>query len=164
LVPSDVLFDQDRSTHKSIAPAWHSSVVLLSLLALSALSVYQHGLPRANLPGLSTRLSSYLTVMLLEWAIVAFIWFGVWLGVISRRDLITGHWPTWTSVLRDLGLAIGFLVASNAVLAILGFLLRVKNNEAMQGALPQTGIEVLVFVLLSCTAGFCEEFIFRGYL
>jgi membrane protease YdiL (CAAX protease family) len=161
---SNVLIDEGHSTHTSIAPAWHSAVVLLSLLSLSALSIYQHGLPRATLPGLSTRFSSYLTVMVLEWAIVAFIWFGVWLGVISRRDLITGHWPIWTSVLRDLGFAIGFLVASNAVLALIGFLLRAKGSEAMQGALPQTGIEMLGFVLLSSTAGFCEEFIFRGYL
>jgi membrane protease YdiL (CAAX protease family) len=29
---------------------------------------------------------------------------------------------------------------------------------------PRTPLEVLLWMVLSCSAGFCEEFVFRGYL
>jgi len=50
-----------------IAPWWHTVLVLAPIAIGSVASAYQHGLPNANLPGVSHRLSSYFTVLVEEW-------------------------------------------------------------------------------------------------
>ncbi|WP_156396116.1 MULTISPECIES: CPBP family intramembrane glutamic endopeptidase [unclassified Caulobacter] len=39
-----------------------------------------------------------------------------------------------------------------------------KQGAAFPGILPNTGLECAVFAVLSLTAGFCEEILFRGFM
>ena len=39
-----------------------------------------------------------------------------------------------------------------------------EMNKVVQVIMPRSPVEMLVWVLLSISAGFCEEFVFRGYL
>jgi len=107
--------------------------------------------------------ASYSTVLVLEWALMAFIWFGVRLRGVRLQDLIGGSWPTWTSILRDIGIALAFLIAANIVLEILAGLLKAAPNQAVRGLFPQGRMEIVLYLLLTVTAGICEEIIFRGY-
>jgi len=66
----------------SIAPWGHTALVAVALAGLSIASHYQHGLPNLHLPGMSSRLSSYLTVMIAEWLLVLVIWL-----VLKRRGV-----------------------------------------------------------------------------
>jgi membrane protease YdiL (CAAX protease family) len=54
------------------------------------------------------------------------------------------------------------------VLAVIGLSLKAVGLSAPQKTLmaiaPRTPLEVLLWMVLSCSAGFCEEFVFRGYL
>ena len=65
-----------------IAPWWHTLLVVLPIAIGSVASAYQLGLPNANLPGTSPRLSSYFTVLVIEWIPVLLIWLFV-----KRRGL-----------------------------------------------------------------------------
>lgn len=148
-------------SHRAVAPAWHTAVVLLALLGLSVAGARSGSLPFANSYG---RAGGYVLVMAVEWAVVAFIWYGVSRQGGSLRDLVGGGWPRPVAVLRDLGIAVGFLVPSLFVLNGLGYLLKAAPNQAIRNMLPRSPAEVAIFLMLTATAGFCEELIYRGYL
>jgi len=145
----------------AVAPAWHTVVVLLALVALSLSGARSGNLPFVRDFG---RAGGYVLVMAFEWAIVAFIWYGVRRRGMRLRDLIGGLWPGPLSVLRDLGIAIGFLVVAQIVLGVVGYLLKAGANQAIRNLLPRTPAEIAIFLALALTAGFCEEVTFRGYL
>lgn len=147
-----------------IAPAWHTAVVLVILLALSALSVWRGSRTAPGTVGPHARVASYAVIMVWEWLTVAFIWWGVRRRGIRIADLIGGSWPRWTAVLRDLGIAVLFLIASNVILGLLRFALKATPNQAVRSIIPQTPAEIGLWMVLTMTAGFCEEVIFRGYL
>jgi uncharacterized protein len=149
---------------RGIAPWWHTALVLLVMLACSAVSAHQHSLEHVNLPGLSTRLSSYLTVMAEEWLVVAFIWHGLKRCGISIDDLISGRWQSFWAFLRDFGLAIGLIVLEVALIGIAFWAFGVSAGQADMNDIPKTGIEAGLYMACALTAGFCEEVIFRGYL
>jgi membrane protease YdiL (CAAX protease family) len=148
---------------RSIAPAWHTVGVLLLLFALIASSTRLHSVSRAghNIH----RMHGYIFMLTAEWLITAFIWFGCRLQGVSLRTLTGVMSPNWRAVLRDLGLAIAFLIVANMVVSVLGHLTRATPNQsALRNLLPRGGAEIAVFLLLSLTGGLCEEVIYRGYL
>lgn len=153
---------QDQPGSRLIAPEWHTFLVLLVMIALSALSAYSRSLsPITRAHG---RLGGYASVMVSEWLIVAFIWFGVKRRGVRLQDLAGGRWPNSISVLRDLGIAVAYLIVSNIILGAIGRLLKAAPNQAVLDILPQGAAEVGLYLLLALTAGICEELIFRGYL
>ncbi len=145
-----------------IAPLWHLLSVFLLLGAWVALSLH----PQHHLFGsLSPRLSGYLLVLLVEWFLFAFIWFGLRLHGVPFATLFGEMSTKLLQILRDIGLALLFLIAANIVLSLLGTLLHVgRQNEAVKQLLPHTPSEIAVYLLVALTAGICEETIFRGYL
>jgi hypothetical protein len=116
----------------------------------------------------SLRLPVYLFIIAAEWLVLFFIWLGSRWGGASLRTLAGDFAPTWRSILRDLGLAVAFLIVANVLLglesSLLARFLQGPSKEAMRAFLPQGGLERAVFLLLTITAGICEETIFRGYL
>jgi hypothetical protein len=155
-----------QSDSQSIAPAWHTAGVLLLLLGLVALGLATRGAISAG--HASHRALGYSITIAAEWLIVGFIALGSRWGGASLRTLAGRIAPDWRSILRDLGLAVAYLVAANLILAGLGQLLARIMGPASQGflngLLPQGPLESALFLLLAFTAGFCEETIFRGYL
>jgi uncharacterized protein len=80
-------------------------------------------------------------------------------------DLIGGSWARPLYFLRDLGLGIAFLlIVGFGLLQAVSYLLNPESPKAMSNMMPQTWFEVILWVLMSLTAGICEEVIFRGYL
>ncbi|HUK24562.1 MAG TPA: CPBP family intramembrane glutamic endopeptidase [Terriglobales bacterium] len=146
----------------AVAPAWHTLVVLLVLFGLSASGGHSHKF--APLGRSHGHVASYLMVLVLEWLLVAFIWFGLRLRGLRMGQLVGGAWGRARAALRDLGLAIGFLVVANLVLAGVAALLKAKTPESVRGLLPHGRLETILYLLLALTAGICEEIIFRGYL
>jgi hypothetical protein len=146
----------------SIAPAWHTIALLLFIGLASLTSAHSHTLsPLGFRRGLAY---GYLTVILMQWVILVFIWFGIRRRGLTLRELIGGNWPRWTSILRDLGIAVVFLVVSGMILAACSRLLHASNREVAERLLPHTRTDIVFYLLLCATAGFCEEVIFRGYL
>lgn len=150
----------DQPGLRAIAPAWHTAVILLVVFGLSLLGARQHGLPSIG----HGRAAAYLSVIAVEWVLTAFIWIGIRGRGMRLGELIGGSWPSVRAVLRDLGIAVLFLIASHLVLALLGYLLKVTPSPGVRSLFPDGPTEVVLYLMLSLTAGICEEIIFRGYL
>jgi membrane protease YdiL (CAAX protease family) len=135
--------------------------VLLALLGISLVSGISRNLP---LVGGGRRIAGYVVIMAFEWILLAFIWFGVSRCGLTLKDLIAGSWARPLAILRDIGIAVAFLVISGIILNGIGHVLKTVPNQAIRNVLPRTPIETVVYLLVALTAGFCEEVFFRGYL
>jgi membrane protease YdiL (CAAX protease family) len=114
------------------------------------------------------RLVGYLITMAAEWLIVGFIVLGQRWGGASFRVLAGSFAPTVRTVLRDLGIALAFLLVAQIVLgittALVGRFIHSNPNAVLKNLMPHTAVEIAAYLLLALTAGICEETIFRGYL
>ena len=148
----------------AVAPAWHTAGVVLLLAGMAALTLRSG----ANAMQPHHRVFGYLITMGVEWLIVAFIALGARWGGASLRVLSGSFAPTWRSVLRDLGIALAYLLVAQIVLGIttatLSHFIHSNPNKILENMIPHTGLELAVYLLLALTAGICEEMIFRGYL
>ena len=117
------------SPREPIAPWWHTVLVVVPIALGSIVSWYQHGLPNANLPGISSRLSSYFTVLAIEWFPVLLIWLALRRRGLSVSTLVSGRWQTLGMFFKDLGLAVGFLVV---VVPLVGILASLLGSEDFQ--------------------------------
>lgn len=163
MTSGDVIASRDTRP-ESIAPWWHTVLVLLPIAIGSIASAYQHGLPNANLPGLSHRLSSYTTVIFEEWLGVLLVWLAVRRKGSTLGTLVSGRWQRPRDIFRDLGIAIGFMIVVIPLCGFLAYLLGAGKNPALADLPPKTVIELIVFLVLDASAGFAEELVFRGYL
>jgi membrane protease YdiL (CAAX protease family) len=146
-----------------VAPAWHTVVLLLILFGFSLASAHAGGLtPLGPKVG---RAFGYVLVIIFEWAVVAFIWFGAKQRGIRIADMVGGSWARPIYVLRDLLIAVAFLiVVIGGVLGAVDHFLKAAPNQAIRNLIPHGPTEVVLFLMTSLTAGFCEELIYRGYL
>jgi membrane protease YdiL (CAAX protease family) len=161
---SSIVIAAADTRRQPVAPWWHTALVLAPIAIGSVASAYQHGLPNANLPGVTHRLSSYFTVLVEEWVGVFLVWLALRRRGLAVGSLVSGHWQTPRAFFRDLGLAIGFMVVVVPLVGGLAYLLGANTNSAVANIPPKTVFELLVFLALTASAGFGEELVFRGYL
>jgi CAAX protease family protein len=152
------------TARESIAPWWHTALVLVLLAVGSVASWYQHGLPNAHVPGISSRLSSYFTVLVQEWCVVLLIWLALKRGGLRITSLVSRRWQSLGAFFRDLGLAAGFFIVTGPLIGTLIHLFSLDAAGNFANIVPKTGFELAVWLGLAATAGFCEELNFRGYL
>jgi len=146
----------------AVAPVWHTALFVVVLLGMSLLQAMpQFAAREAHLP---SRIPTYILTMCYEFVLVGYVWLGTWLRHTKFRDLIGGRWAQWKDFWTDVLVAFIFWLVILGVLTTLSYALHFNGNEAASFLMPQTVPEMILWVLLACTAGFCEELIFRGYL
>jgi membrane protease YdiL (CAAX protease family) len=152
---------EDRSR---VAPVWHTVVFIVVTLALTG---YQaHAQPKIETLQLRNRAPLYLVMIAFELLMLLYVWLGVRSTGTKVRDIVGGKWKSFADFWVDAGVAMGFWVVVVGLLIAMSLMLG-KNSagtEAVKALLPRTYTEMVMWVCLSTTAGFCEEFIFRGYL
>jgi membrane protease YdiL (CAAX protease family) len=160
------LVGSQQHAPRSIAPLWHTLLLVVFLLVFSAMGAGGHqALDRKG------RLIFYGMTISIEWIMVAYIAWGLHRSRRSTlRELIGGRWTRVEDFLLDIVVAIGFWIVAGLVLAALGFLLGMNNignvkelQRRIDPMLPDGLLEIVGWVAVSATAGFCEEIIFRGY-
>jgi uncharacterized protein len=147
-----------------IAPWWHTVLFILILVGLAAGDALHIG--RASAAN-AHRMATYIVSILFEWAMVGYVWlFGLRLRRKRMRDVIGGRWAKPSDFFRDVGVAFLFWLVVVAFLIAVQFSLgqNPEAKRAMKVLLPQTAAEMIVWIFVSITAGFTEEFLFRGYL
>lgn len=151
----------------AISPWLHTAVLLVILLGVSFLGARMQRI-HAHQVG---RVAHYVAAIAAEWLMVGYIVLGIRRRGTRLRDLIGGRWQSAADVLRDIGIALGFWLVSISVLGTVASLLRLGGagvlgdvKDKFGPLIPNNGRELLLFMFVSMTAGFCEEIIFRGYL
>lgn len=152
----------DRSR---VAPVWHTIVFIVATLGLTFLQAEQT--PKMATMHVRTRLPLYAVMVLFELILLGYVWLlGLRPAGKSLRDIIGGKWIDWGDFWLDVGIAGLFWMAVAGMLFAMQVVL--GRNEAAVKALqllaPRTYAEMIFWVILSVTAGFVEELIFRGYL
>ena len=95
---------------------------------------------------------------------VLLIWLALKRRGLSIGSLVSGRWQTLGAFFRDLGLAVGFIVVAVPLIGVLVHFIGGDANSNVANITPKTGFELVVWLGLSATGGFCEELTFRGYL
>ncbi len=156
---------QERLSSKLIAPCWHTLLVLLAIFGFAAMAAFgSHSVQMTSPIKPEVRIAGFIFAAAVEWLILALVWFGIRQRNVSMRELIGGRWDRWQAVLRDLGIAVLFFIASNIVSGLLVRFLKVDPGSAVREMLPHGGAEAASYLLMVLTASICEEIIFRAYL
>lgn len=161
---TDTATRPETADRSPVAPVWHTILFILAFIVLSLVSVRTIH----DFPAQGSRLRLYAVSVSSELVMVVYVWLlGLRLRGKTMRELIGGKWSRASEVLMDVAVAILFWMAVIAVLAVLRFVLRTNGPAALRDIkplLPRSGAEMAAYVGLAVTAGFCEEFLFRGYL
>lgn len=146
----------------------HSLVLLFALaLPLWASISYRRFLTRVKNTGGAARLAEYKWTVAVQWLLAA-LTLAIWHHHGREFSTLGFQLPigtrSWLVAALCVALAAYFvkqaidLRAPDADLSDLG-----AQLEPVRDMLPQSQTEMRWFTLVSCTAGFCEEVIFRGY-
>lgn len=152
---------------RPVAPAWHTLVFILIVIVFSFFGAREHGkaLERHG------RESTYLFTLAWEWLLVAYVLWGARKKGVTLRELVGGRWKSPEDFLIDVAIAVGFWIVALLILALAAYavnLVDFKNFESAKKTIdalkPQGRTEIITWIGLASTAGFCEELMFRGYL
>jgi membrane protease YdiL (CAAX protease family) len=143
---------------------WHTVVFLIVVIGLAIVQGHQQ--PSLENAHLSSRLPLYGAMIAFELALFLYVWLGLRLAGTQVREVIGGRGASVADVARDVGIAVLFwLIVAGVLLTLEKFLgENTTGLGAVKTLLPQGPLEIAVWIVLCTTAGFCEEFIFRGYL
>src|SRR6266496_4088016 len=126
------------TTRRSVAPAWHTILVLVVIAASAVRGLLRTSQIRAGLN--LDRITLYERTLLFEWLLLGLVLFGVWLKGASLFEVLGDRWRSGKQILRDVGLAVAFLIASIMITSMIGGH-GGDANKSVQFLLPQTGAE-----------------------
>lgn len=112
----------------------------------------------------TSRVPLYLALIAVE---LVFVWF-VAIGIRARGyklvDVVGRRWCAMLDPVIDLLLALGTAALLRLVISPLLINLFGRWSSNTGFLLPKTTSEVLIWILVSVSAGICEELVYRGYL
>jgi hypothetical protein len=146
-----------------------TGVVVMGFLAQHAPAGSGGGAASGQFASHSQAIPIYLSVIAMDWALLYYCWAGVHRHGGNLKTLSGGRWTTWRSVAMDVAIALPFWVLWEAAAFGVHWLLdpRVLGASGVKSVaslLPQSLLEILVWIAASITAGICEELAFRGFL
>lgn len=110
----------------------------------------------------------YLAAIGMDWALLYYCWAAVHRFGGNLRTLTGGRWTSSQEVFKDMGIAVPFLLVwestAYGVARLLAGAAGSNSAKAVDSLLPQSLIEILIWIGTSITAGVCEEIVFRGFL
>lgn len=164
--------DVSESGRPTAIASWRHTAGFIAIMVLTAAAGFM-GQYRstgtatpdaAQLASHGAAIPVYLTALAMDWLLFYFCWLGVhWHG--GRLKALTGgRWATWRELASDVLVTLPFWLLWEAAAYGTHWLLGPSDAKSISALLPQSAIEVLLWIGLSITAGFCEEVAFRGYL
>lgn len=151
----------------AVAPLWHTVVVVVVLLLFSVAGTQRRHLVTSS----RVRLLQYSFTLFWQWLMLAFVLWGARKSGTGWRELIGRRWRTIEDALADVALAFGFWLAAMIALGAIARALHLSSANQLDDVrrqlgflVPRSSAELMVWGVLSASAGFCEEIVFRGYL
>lgn len=144
-----------------IASPLHTIVVLAAQAGMALRSMISLG--KLGTAANVDRVQLYERTILFQLLMLGLVFMGVWLNGSPLATVLGDRWRSAGEVFRDAGIGVAFL----AVPIMLGAIFSGHGgapNGAVQFLFPHGGTENVMWILLSVTAGICEEAIYRGYL
>lgn len=159
-VPDETATRSTSYPAAAVAPWWHTALLVLLLIGGSVFNARQM---RAR--GLASHhLSRYAAGILVEGLLFLIAWWGVRMRRVRIADLIVFRRG---ELARDIAAAAVFWALAIVVLTCVAIALQLLHLGEPQKAIaqlaPQSPLEMLLWIALSASAGFVEEFVFRGY-
>jgi membrane protease YdiL (CAAX protease family) len=146
-------------------PYWHTAVLLLVLVLFSIGNIKSSQAAHAG-----SHIRIYLATMFYEWLLTAVVWWGLRRSGGSLRQLIGGRWHSVGDFFLDIVIALGVWMGALMVIALAALAMGMNHPGNLSDAQKQIGflapkntLEIILWIGLSATAGFCEEVLFRGY-
>jgi uncharacterized protein len=185
-------FSPDSVTPRQppIAPVWHTVLLIVAIIAVSALGFVRHTGPHGAT--VVNRLHTYGTTAILELVLIAWVAFGVKLRGVRLRSLFGNVSIDLKAIMVDFGIAIVFWILSMMALATVAMMwISVeswithkpipiqtdksgkptmpnpaddKAAKAVVQLAPENAKEVAGWLMLCMLVGVAEELVFRGYL
>lgn len=156
----------ESSSPKLIAPWWHTALLAALFLGLALSGAFFQRQARSEPGGLQQHphlLPLYLSLIAMEWGLVFYVGKGLRRTGTKLSELIGGKWASVKDVLVDASLALGLWTTWKIVEIAWDRWLGSGHAASIQTLLPQRALEVLLWIGVSMSAGFCEELVFRGY-
>lgn len=152
-----------------VSPWWHTGLLAGIFLWLAVSGAFFQR--QASAPGEFMQpqhrqvLPVYLSIIAMQWVLFAAVWKGGLARTGTRLvELIGGSWTRARDVLGDGGIALSLWVVLALFRMMWGHLSGPGETAApMQALMPRSAAEILLWVGVSLSAGFCEELVFRGY-
>jgi membrane protease YdiL (CAAX protease family) len=152
-----------------IAPRWHTSALIFSILFVATTgTLLGHGpVTPAGLTTASSRIAGmYLPMLLMQWGLMAYIGY---VGRAARArnvilDLLGKRWGSPARAFVDIALAAvaGALIVGSELAWAKGF--GAARSASVASLLPTNAAERIVWAAVAMSVGFCEEVVYRGYL
>jgi len=154
-----------ESRRPLIASLRHTAILTAIVLGVAAYGVYTQAASHGAEPTAESRGSAlplYLSLLAAEWGLLRYAMVGMRSTGTRVRDLVSARWTGPMDVLRDVGLGLAFWAAWTAAASVLARVVG-QDPKSVEALLPRDLPESVAWVLLSLSAGFCEEVVFRGY-
>ena len=160
-----------RQRSPQIASWGHLVGFLLIGAGIVALGFFAQHVPTGGAGDSSGHLGShshaipiYLAAILMDWALLYYCWVGVHRHGGNLKTLSGVRWTSWKSLVIDVGIAVPFWVLWEGAGYGVHWLLGPTSARSVVSLLPQSLLEILIWIATSMTAGICEEMVFRGYV
>jgi CAAX protease family protein len=148
-----------------------AGIVALGVVAQHAPAGGGTGASSGQLAGHSQAIRIYLAAIVMDWLLLYYCWVGVHHSGGNLKTLSGGRWTSWKDLATDVAIAVPFWViwegaayGVHSVLGRLGTTLGSGSAKTVDSLLPQSLVEILIWIATSITAGICEEMAFRGYV
>jgi membrane protease YdiL (CAAX protease family) len=153
--------------YQPVASYIHTLIVILIVGAVGAVSA----MGAKQFQTVRGPLITYLPSLIWLWLLFGLVVLGIKLRHGSVREVIGGTWRSFDDALLDVVTAAAFWLVALLALAGMAWLLshvqKINVQDAtreLRGLAPHGALGISIWVLLSMSAGFVEEFVFRGYL
>ena len=155
--------DVQATDRRPVASPWHTVGLLLILALITYGGVRTHGTTTKTAPQ-TNLIHLYLAVMAGEWALVFYVWRGIRRRGVTLREFIGWSGSNLNAFWRILATAGVFWLVWEGSARAMHLLLGPSDTANVTAMLPHSSLQVLVWCIVSGTAGFCEEVLYRGYL
>jgi membrane protease YdiL (CAAX protease family) len=153
---------------KPVASYLHTFLIVLLMLGVGMMSAasFKKGTAPTN------PLALYIPTIIWLWSLGLLTYLGMRFRGTPLREVFGRTWQSFDDFLMDIVVAAGFWLGAFGVIVALALVFNALTHAPkptglppeFQALAPRGVAGILTWIVLSITAGICEEFVFRGYL